>query len=99
MNFDLVFYNTESGKCPVEKFLKEQSKEMQVRIVRDLELLSEYGNTLGMPYTKHLEDGIFELRIKGSNNIARLLYFYYIDKQIILTNAFIKKQIKHHVMK
>ena len=46
------------------------------------------------PYSKHLSDGIFELRVKSGTNISRILYFFYIEKKIILTNGFLKKTMK-----
>jgi phage-related protein len=46
------------------------------------------------PYTKYLEDGIFELRTKQGSNISRVLFFFYYGGKIILTNGFIKKSQK-----
>ena len=46
------------------------------------------------PYTKHLDDGIFELRCKLGSNLTRALFFFYIDGKIIITNGFIKKSQK-----
>ena len=47
-----------------------------------------------MPYSEQLEDGIFELRIKFGGNITRILYFFFVGKNIILTNGFMKKTQK-----
>lgn len=57
-------------------------------------LLEEYGNELRLPYSRHLEDGIFELRAKVSSNITRVLYFFYVGQTIVLTNGFVKKTQK-----
>ena len=38
-----------------------------------------------------IEDGIFEIRCKVGNNISRVLYFFYFEGKIILTNGFVKK--------
>lgn len=46
------------------------------------------------PYSKHLEDGIFELRNKVGNDITRVLYFFVIGETIVLTNGFTKKTQK-----
>lgn len=40
------------------------------------------------------DDGIFKLRIKQSSNISRILYFFFKDRKIILTNGFVKKAQK-----
>jgi phage-related protein len=44
--------------------------------------------------SKHLEDGIFELRSYLSEKIARALYFYQRGARIIITNGFVKKTQK-----
>ena len=36
-------------------------------------------------------DGIFEIRCKVGTDLTRVLYFFYYDKKIILTNGFVKK--------
>ena len=92
--FKIIFYTTQNNKQPVREFISAQKPVMLAEILREIDLLSEYGNALKMPHSKPLEDGIFELRIKASSGISRVLYFFYVDKQIILTNAFIKKTQK-----
>ncbi len=67
---------------------------MKSRIYKNIELLEENGNMLGMPFSKHLEDGIFELRTSSGNNITRVLYFFVIGQKIVMTNGFIKKTEK-----
>ena len=64
---------------------------MRARIFRNLELLEIEGNDLREPYSKHLDDGIFELRTKQGKNTVRILYFFLVDRRIILTNGFVKK--------
>lgn len=59
-----------------------------------LKVLQEQGNRLREPYSKHLEDGIFEVRGKVGSDISRVLYFFYYGGRIILTNGFIKKTQK-----
>ena len=59
-----------------------------------LQILSENGNNLREPYSKHLDDGIFELRAKVGSDISRVLYFFYVDQRIIVTNGFVKKTQK-----
>ena len=52
------------------------------------------GNLIREPYSKPIVDGIFKLRCKVGNNITRVLYFFYYEGKIILTNGFIKKTQK-----
>ena len=58
------------------------------------ELLEARGNTLGEPYTKSLKDGLFEIRIKSDEGIARSIYCYEIGKRIIILLTFVKKTQK-----
>ena len=64
---------------------------MTAKIDRDIEMLKNWGNTLRMPHSEHLKDGIFQLRTQLGNNISRVLYFFYDGQDIIITNGFIKK--------
>ena len=59
-----------------------------------LEILEERGNELREPYSKYLGDGIFEIRCKVGNDITRVLYFFYYEGKIVLTNGFVKKTQK-----
>lgn len=89
--FKVEFYETASGRCPVQEFIDAQSLKMQARIYRLIELLEMKGNTLREPYSKALVDGIFELRGEQGGNITRLLYFFMVGNRVILTNGFVKK--------
>ena len=92
--FSVEYYALPSGKKPVEDFIDSLSPAMKSKAFASLELLEEFGNQLRPPYTKALEDGIFELRIQFSSDISRIFYFFYVDSKIIVTNGFIKKTQK-----
>jgi phage-related protein len=92
--FEVIFYEKENGDCPVEEFIKSQDIKMRAKIVGLLELLEEKGNQLREPYSKPIVDGIFEIRCKVGNNITRVLYFFYYEGKIVLTNGFVKKSQK-----
>jgi phage-related protein len=44
--------------------------------------------------SKHLTDGIFEIRVSFENRIARALFFYQSDRKIIFSHGFVKKTQK-----
>lgn len=94
MSFEVEYYEDKNGEYPVEEFILSQEEKMQAKIFRMIALLEEYGNQLREPYSKELDDKIFELRIKQSSNITRILYFFVVGRKIILTNGFVKKQDK-----
>ena len=91
--FTLEFYETPNRITPLEEFLndlKMKDKSLFSKVLRDMELLESKENLLREPYTKPIEDGIFELRIKQHNNIMRVFFFFVVGKKIILTHGFIK---------
>lgn len=90
----VVFYEEENGDCPVEEFINSLDTKMRAKMVGLLELLEEKDNQLREPYSKMLDDGIFEIRCTVGNNITMVVYFFYYEGKIILTNGFIKKTQK-----
>ena len=52
------------------------------------------GPNLGEPHTKAFGHGLFELRLKGAEGIARIFYCTFVGKRIIMLHSFIKKSQK-----
>lgn len=92
--FTVGFYEKENGEKPVELFLDKLDIKMRSKLLMILKILQEKGNLLSEPYSKHLDDGIFEIRGKVGSDISRVLYFFYFGGRIIVTNGFIKKTQK-----
>lgn len=92
--FRIEFYETEDGKQPIIEFLDSLDNKMAAKLVGLMELLEEKGTDLRLPYSSHLEDGIFELRCKQGSNVTRSLYFFYEGNIIVVTNGFVKKTQK-----
>ncbi|MGG7091787.1 type II toxin-antitoxin system RelE/ParE family toxin [Campylobacter sp. 1BO] len=57
-------------------------------------LFKEYGNQIGEPQTKSIGSGLFEIRAKGSEGIARRIYCYEVDTVIYILKVFVKKSNK-----
>lgn len=92
--FEIHFYENSRGKKPVEEFILSLDDKMRAKTLRTIKLLQTNGYNLREPYTKHINDGIFEIRTQQGNNISRVFYFFVIDNRIVLTNGFIKKTQK-----
>ena len=92
--FTVVAYEKENGEVPVEDFLNSLNVKMRAKMFGMIGLLQEKGNQLREPCSKHFDEGIFELRCKVGSNITRVLYFFYYEGQIVLTNGFVKKTHK-----
>lgn len=89
--FTLMFYTEEDGSKPVGLFINSLNTKLRTKVLSDLNRLRECGNMLREPQSKHLQDGIFELRSIQGNNIVRILYFYDRDRIVVVTNGFVKK--------
>ena len=52
------------------------------------------GANLGEPHTKAMGDGLFELRLKGAEGIARIFYCTVVGRRIVMLHSYIKKTQK-----
>ena len=93
-NYQVEFFEMENGAVPAEAFIDSLDVKMSAKIYRLLGMIECNGPELREPYSKHLDDGIFELRAVFGSNITRVLYFFFIGKRIIVTNGFVKKTQK-----
>ena len=89
--FTVEFYEKNSGEKPCIEFLNTLEVKLRAKVFRDLALLEEKGTELRLPYSEHIDEGIFELRTKQGTNIIRSLYFFFVGNKIIVTNGFRKK--------
>ena len=75
------------------EFYNQQTKKVQewiiwtIRVIRDIQVVPE-------KYLKHIDDGIYEIRISSGNNIFRIFCFFDEGKLVILLNGFQKKTQK-----
>jgi len=77
--FEVEFYETTDGDKPAKDFLISLDNKMRAKMASMISLLQENGYNLREPYSKHLSEGIFELRAKVGSDITRVMYFFYID--------------------
>ncbi len=56
--------------------------------------MAEHGPNLGMPHTRALGDGLFEIRAKGIENIGRAFFCTLVGRRIVILHSFIKKTEK-----
>lgn len=79
----------------VEDEILALPKASQSRLLALIERMERYGGNLGPPHTEPLgRDGLFELRAKAKDGIARSIYCYEERRQIVLLCAFVKKSQK-----
>ena len=73
--YQVLFFEKENGDIPAEEFINSFDIKMSAKIYRLIAIISENGPELREPYSKHLADGIFELRTQ----VARTSRGYYIS--------------------
>lgn len=88
------FYEKENWEQPAKEFMLSLDKKLRAKLADTIMILQDNGYELREPYSKHISEGIFELRAKQGSDITRVMYFFYVDRHIILTNGFIKKTQK-----
>jgi phage-related protein len=49
---------------------------------------------MGMPHTRAMGEGLFELRLKAAEGIARVFYCTIVGKKIVVLHQYIKKTDK-----
>ena len=49
------------------------------------------GPNLGEPHTKAFGEGLFELRLKGAEGIARVFFCTLVGRRIVMLHSFVKK--------
>ena len=78
----------------VERFILKLPSGLSAKYFHLTDLMLEFGANLGLPHTKPMSNGLFELRVKGKEGIARVFYCTRVGKRIIMLHAFIKKTPK-----
>jgi len=95
MKWELEFYQDSQGNIPVQDFICQQSAKVEAKIYRYIDLLQDFGLSLGQPYIEKLVgSGVWELKIRYSSNRYRILYFASGGHKFILLHAFLKKTAK-----
>ena len=88
----VVFFRTEAGNEPVREWLKSLPREERHTIGEDL-LTVQHGWPVHKPLVDNLGGGIWELRSRLPNRIARTL-FIVTEGEIVVLHGFIKKTQK-----
>lgn len=89
MSWSIITFETSRGEKPLNEFIKRQNSSARSKIIHKIRLLKQYGNKLGMPHARMLRGELYELRIRGKEELR---IFYCFEKQTVcLLHAF-KKQ-------
>jgi len=89
MSWNIKAFETKRGEKPVEEFTKSLDEATIAKAIHAIDLLEKYGPFLGMPHSKKLASELYELRIRGKQEV-RIIYGF-VGKNIFLLHGF-KKQ-------
>jgi len=92
--YKVADYKTVRGTLPVREFVEKQGKATRSKVDRFVIMLRIYGPDLGMPYARYLGKGLYELRVRGKNEV-RVFYIALATKDtVMLLHAFNKRTQK-----
>jgi phage-related protein len=89
VNWKVTFYSDQ-----VEAEINALPSDLVARFVRYGERMEIYGPDLGMPHTRSMGDGLFELRLKAEEGIARIFFCTVVERKIVMLHQFVKKSEK-----
>lgn len=87
-------YKNEDARDQVDEFIKTSNIKIKKKFDFILKYIADKKNQFKEPYVKHFTiekyKRLYELRLKAAGTMVRII-FYNIDDNIILLNAFIKR--------
>jgi len=89
VNWKVTFYSDR-----VEAEIHALPVGFVARFVRYAERMEIFGPDLGMPHTRPMGDGLFELRLKAAEGIARVFFCTVVARKIVVLHQFVKKSEK-----
>jgi phage-related protein len=89
MDWEIVYYGDD-----VQEAILAFPPGLQARYVHLTERMLTFGPDLGMPHTRALGKGLFELRMRSEEGIGRVFFCNRPDRRIMMLHAFVKKSPK-----
>lgn len=89
VNWKFAFYSSS-----LEEEILNLPAGFVARFLRYAERMEIYGPDLGMPHTRAMGQGLFELRLKAGEGIARVFYCTLTGRRIVMLHQFTKKSDK-----
>jgi len=89
MNWNIEYFSSD-----VENKILALPDGLQARYFKLTDMMLIHGSNLGLPHTKPLSDGLFELRLKSKEGISRVFYCTKVGENIVMLHSFMKKSQK-----
>jgi phage-related protein len=89
MEWQITYYSED-----VRKIIDSWPVGIRAFYARITDRIKLYGPNLGMPFTRSMGNGLFEIRAKGKEGIGRAFFCTIVGNNVIILHAFIKKSKK-----
>jgi len=89
MNWRIIYYNEK-----VQNEIDLWPVSIRAVYARITERIVVFGPNLGMPFTRSMGDGLFEIRAKGREGIGRAFFCTVVGSKVMILHSFIKKSQK-----
>ena len=89
MDWEILYYNEN-----VQELINDWPVGIRAFYARVTERMDIFGPNLGMPFTRSMGKGLFEIRAKGKEGIGRAFFCTIVDRRIVILHAYIKKSQK-----
>ena len=89
MDYVIEYYSEE-----VQKDILALPDTLAARYIVLTRRMVAVGANLGPPHTDAFGDGLFELRLKGAEGIARVFYCTPVGRRVVVLHSFVKKSQK-----
>jgi phage-related protein len=89
MDYEIGYYSRD-----VEEHIFALPDTLAARYVVLTRRMAAVGANLGPPHTEAFGEGLFELRLKGADGIARVFFCTLIGRRIVMLHAYVKKTQK-----
>lgn len=86
MKWKIEYYNQN-----VQDWIEKMPVGIRAAYAKLTGLLVEFGMDLRLPHSRAMGDGLFELRPKGKEGIARVFYCTLVERRIVVLHGFVKK--------
>ena len=87
--WQLTYYSAK-----VAEQVMDWPKGIRASFLRIAETMTEEGPDIGMPHTRAMGGGLFEVRAKGREGIGRAFYGAVVGQRIVILHAIVKKTEK-----
>lgn len=88
-------WTVETLSAAVDSEVEQLPVDMRARLVRLGSIIEAVGfDGLPADTVKHLEDKLWELRLRGKDGIARAIYVTAVNRRVVIVRVFVKKTQK-----